>query len=338
MSLGVRCLDAAPREWGALLELDPDATPAHRPEVWSALAAALPAMTPGVIAVEDNGRLIGGAPFVIERRAGLAWIHALPFLLPGAPLALPGQGAAVDLMVADAIATLQRELRTAGGEWACYRASGGAVATHALEIPSGETRWVEAEVIDLSGGIEAARRAMGRKVRQGIARTIREGLLCAAESGALEEAYVLHVRQSRGWSAHRPLPLELSRRLIEANVAQLVTARDRRGLLCAALALEGARETFLWWSGAHEQARRSDAYAALLWWTAERAAERGCARLNLGASRGLIAIDAFKDALGARRVRYPVRWLDARHAPAAGRAIAAIQTWVRRGRSRGDAT
>jgi hypothetical protein len=57
--------------------------------------------------------------------------------------------------------------------------------------------------------------------------------------------------------------------------------------------------------------------------------------VNLGASSGRASLAQFKRSLGAREVRYPVRWL----APAAGhvgaRAVTALQAWVRRGRHRG---
>jgi hypothetical protein len=336
MNLGVRCLDAAPLGWSALLEADSDATPSHHPEVWSAIAATLPSFESRVIVVEEDARLIGGAPFMIERRAGLRWIHALPFLLPAAPLSLPGHRLAVDLAVADALAAAQRENHAVGGEWSCYRAGPEIMAAHALEIPGGETLWMDAAVIELAAGVDEAKRAMGRKTRQGIARSMDSGLRCAADASALDEAYALHARQARAWSAHRPLPLELSRRLLDSEHARLFTARDARGLLCAAFALEGAREMFLWWSGSHPDARHSESYAALLWWSAEQAAARGCARLNLGASRSLARLESFKETLGARRVRYPVRWLDARHAPPLGRLAAGVQRRLRRGRSRGD--
>jgi Acetyltransferase (GNAT) domain len=336
MTLGVRCLDAAPAGWDALLDADPDTTPSHHPEVWRAIAATLSSFETRVIVVEADGRLIGGAPFMIERRAGLCWIHALPFLLPAAPLSLPGHRHAVDLAVADALATAQRELRAVGGEWSCYRAGADLMASHALEIPGGETRWMDAAVLELGSGLDEARRAMGRKTRQGIARAMDSGLRCADDASALEEAYALHARQSRAWSAHRPLPLDLSRRLIASGLARLLTARDARGLLCAAFALEGARETFLWWSGSHPDTRQSESYAALLWWSAQQAAERGCVRLSLGSSRSLAKLESFKDTLGARRVRFPVRWLDARHAPPIGRLAAALQARLRRGRARGD--
>ena len=78
---------------------DPCATAAHRGRLCTVLAQALPGMEARFIAAERDGKLAGGAPVVIERRAGFHWIHALPFLLPGAPVALEGMRRATLLTV-----------------------------------------------------------------------------------------------------------------------------------------------------------------------------------------------------------------------------------------------
>ena len=241
-------------EWGALLAADAAPTPAHEPALWHALQAALPGLEIVVLEARDEGGFAGGAAVAIERRAGLRWIHALPFVLPGTPLARAERRAEVDHAIAGALAELQRELRATGGEWACYRPVGEAVPATALERLSGETRWLEASVIELGGGLEETRRRMNRKTRQEIARSAVQGVRCAEEPEALDEAYALHVRQSRAWGGHRPMPLELSRRLVASGVGRMFTARDPGGLLCATLALDGAHETFLWWSGANPHA------------------------------------------------------------------------------------
>ena len=336
MTLRIGRLERASHDWRTLLDADPNATPAHCPELWQALVSALPGFRVEVLEARDDDRLVGGAAVAIERRAGLQWLHALPFVLPGAPLALTAYRAGVDDAVAQALAAMQRELRVAGGEWACYRPAGDAVNAAALAHLSGETRWLEAAVVSLAGGLDEAKRRMDRKTRQEIMRPA-AGLRCEDAPEALEEAFALHARQSRRWHAHRPIPLVLSRRLIESGVAHLFAARDAGGLLCATLALDGGHETFVWWSGAHPRARASDAFARLMWWVAEWAAARARLRFNLGASRDLPALERFKVGLGANVSRYPVRWIDARCAPPLGRAAAALQAVVRRGRTRGAA-
>jgi hypothetical protein len=85
------------------------------------------------------------------------------------------------------------------------------------------------------------------------------------------------------------------------------------------------------------EGRRTHAFALLLWRVAEWAAARGRQRVNLGASGGLVPVSAFKSALGASTIAYPVRWLGARHASAAGRMIARLQAWRRKGRAMGEA-
>ena len=75
----------------------------------------------------------------------------------------------------------------------------------------------------------------------------------------------------------------------------------------------------------------------LLWSVAEWAAAQGRLRLNLGASTGLAQVAAFKRSLAAESYRYPVRWFAATHAAWPGRALAAFQSWRRRGRAIGAA-
>lgn len=338
MEVGWR--DRAPADWGELLAADPSASPAHRPEVWEAFAAVLPGCSLRLACVAEGGATLGGAPLIVERRGGLHWLHALPMLLPGAPVARAGAHARVDAAVATAFAALARELGAAGGEWAFWRPAGPAPAADALAGVGGETRELVASVIDLAGGLDAARRRIDRKHRQEMRRAQEAGLAFAEDPGALEAAYALHVAQSRAWRGHRALPLALSRRLLAAGpapAARLFTLRDGAGLLAGALALDGPHETFVWWSGTHPSGRRRHAFPLLMWHIVEWAAAAGRARVNLGASTGLGAVSSFKQSLGAADVRYPVRWFDARHAPPAARAAAALQAWLRRGRPRGEA-
>ena len=332
-------LDAPPAGWSDLLRADPNATAAHRPELWQALVDTQPGLTARFAAVVRDEGLIGGAPALIERRGGFHWIHALPMVLPGAPLARAGRHDEVDRAVGAALAALRRQTRALGGAWSLYRPHGPAVAGAALAELPGETRVLESAVIDCSSGLDDAWRRVDRKTRQDIRRA-RAALRFEEDPGALDAAYALHAAQSRRWRGHAPLPLELSRRLLAANgggapPARVFTASDPRGLLSAAFALDHARETLVWWSGTHPEGRARQAFAFLMWSVAEWGAAAGRERVNLGASPGLDPVAAFKRSLGARPVAYPVRWLDASGASAAGRVIAAAQRWRRRGRAIG---
>lgn len=341
MGTAARCLDGPPGGWSDLLVGDPGATAGHRPALWAALAAVLPGMSVRCLAVAEGGDLVGGMPVLVERRAGVHSLHALPFMLPGTPLARTGAHGVVDAAAGAGLGALQRESRAMGGEWALYRPGGPPVTQSALDSVTGETRWFEAALVTLTDGIEAAWARVDRRSRKQILQA-GERLVCAQEPAALEAAYVLHVAQSRAWRTHRPLPLELSRRLLDdagdglGPVARLFTARRRGALVCATLVLDHPREAMPWWSGADPEARRLHALPCLLWSVIEWARGAGRARVNLGASGNLDSVSAFKDSLGARMERYPVRWLDASAASAPGRALGALQRRVRAGRSHGE--
>lgn len=332
--------ERAPDDWGALLASDPSASPSHRPELWEAIAATIPSFEVRVLALRDSG-LVGGAPLVVSRRGPFRWLHALPWLLPGAPLARPGEHARVDAALCGAFAALARELHAVGGEWSFYRPEGPAPAAEALEQVAGETRFVTAAGLPLVHGLEPLRAGMARKQRQALDQARERAWTFAEDAAALDETHALHLAQAREWPGHVPVPLELSRRLLRAGtpdapVARLFTLRSRLELVAATLALDGPHETFVWWSGMRAEGRRTHAFPLLLWSVAEWAAARGRRRLNLGASGARAPVFAFKAGLGASEIRYPVRWLGARHASFAGRWLARAQAWRRRGRAMGE--
>ena len=328
MSERADALDQVPAGWDSLLAEDPSASPSHRPELWAALAAAIPGFEWRLLVHRHEGALAAGAPLVLSRRGPFRWLHALPWLLPAPPLARPGAHAAGDVAIARAFAAFAREQQVVGGEWSLYRPDGPAPDEAALAIVPGETRWFEAALL----------KRMSRKQRQALDHARARGYAFADEPAALDEAHALHLAQAKAWGS-RPLPLELSRRLLVpvtgAPIARLFTLRGRHGLVSATLALDSTHETFVWWSGTHPEGRRAQAFAFLLWCVCEHAVARGRRRLNLGASTDLPHVAAFKSSLGAEAFRYPVRRLDARAAGWAGRAIGALQGVLRRGRPQG---
>jgi hypothetical protein len=333
-----RWLDHPPAAWSSLLASDPSATPIHRAELARAFAAVLPGYSAHWIAVECDGALVGGAPAMIERRAGLHWIHAMPLGLPGTPLALSGKHGAVDQAVAVALDQRAAELRAVGGEWVIYRPEGPDVEPEAQERVPGETRSLTTSVLDLGGGIDAAYRALARRTRKDMRTPRARQVTCAEDPHALEETYALYRAQARQWPGHRARPLELLRRLLmgASPAARLFTARDERGLLAGILALIGDREWTLWWSGSHSEARPKHALVKLFWWSAERAAAAGCTRLNLGASVGLASVAVFKLGFGARDLPVTLRWFAPVHAGVVGRAVAGLRERIRARRARGE--
>lgn len=334
----VQFLEVAPPAWHLLLAADPNATAAHRPELWDAIAAVLAGTRVTLAAVHEDGRMIGGAPIAVERRAGLVRLHALPWVLPGAPLAEDGAHARVDDAIAGAIARRMDEGGAIGGEWSLYRPVGPAPARAAFERVPGETTWLETAVLDLGAGAASLRGGMDRKTRSDLRHAAASGLRFQEEPGVLDEAWALHVVQSRGWAGHRPLPLELCRRLLSgsAPAGRLFSVRDERSLISAAFVLDHPRETLVWWSGTHVEGRTRHAFGLLLTSIGEWAAAAGRERLNLGASPGLDAVAAFKRSLGARGITYPVRWLRPGRGAWGARLVVRLQDRLRRGRHRGE--
>ena len=304
----------------------------------------LPAARVRFVAIEEDGRLIGGMPVIAERRGGLHRLYAMPVGLPGAPLARRGAHAAVDRAAAHALAALERGLNAAGGLWTLYRPCGPEVETESLAALSGETRWLDTWLIDLDRGLSAARARLEGSLRYDLRRSRSLGLQCREEPEALEEAYALHLRQSRRWPGARPIPLEVTRRLLAPTgrdpgaepPARLFTARDERGLAAAIFFLDHAHEVLAWWSGARPGARAQRAIAHVYWWAAEWAEARGRVRLNLGGSAGQPGLEAFKRSLGGRRVRFPARWLGAVHAPWPARLADSLRRRLGGSRYRGE--
>ncbi len=333
-----RILDEAPPAWHELLHADPGAGPGHRPGLWSALAGAIPGGSVRFLAVESDAVLIGGMGVVIERRAGFEWIHALPWLLGGAPLASEGHHARVDAAFARGLKALMQERRVVGGEWVAWRPAGEPPGAPAIERVPGTTTRVATAIVDLADGIDGVRGRVRRTRRQYLNRDS-DSLVFAEDPGALEEVYVLHTRQARHWGGYQPLPLELSRRLLAppAPLGRLFTIREHGRLLAGTLFLDHPRELFAWWSGVHARARGRHVFPLLLWRAVEWAADRGRARVNLGGSAGRASLVAFKQALGATDQSFDVRWLAANYATPPGRWIAALQRRRRRARVQGDA-
>ncbi len=339
MISGARILDRPPPAWDRLLREDPNATPAHDPEVWAALADARGGVS-RFIAVGDDGDLAGGMGVVIERRAGHHWLHALPYLLPGTPLARAGAHERVDSACGQALDELALELRVVGGTWVCHRPEGPPLAEDVLVRLPGVTTRIETAVVDLRAGLAAVQKRLQRTLGQHL-RRIGGEFTFTEEPEALESVHVLHQRQSRGWSGHAILPIELSRRLLAVGRtgvprARLFVLREGGRLLAGTLFLDHPRELMAWWSGIHPQARRRHLFQVLLWRAIEWAATAGRERLNLGGSAGRGTLVSFKQALGAQEQTLPVRWIGADYAPWTGKLLASLQGRMRAGRARGS--
>src|SRR5258708_17967304 len=96
----VRWTEEPPADWDELLRSDPGASPSLHAAVAGAFAAVLPGHSRAFLLVERAGRTLGGMPVVVERRGAVRWLHALPMLLPAAPIARAGAHAEVDAAIA----------------------------------------------------------------------------------------------------------------------------------------------------------------------------------------------------------------------------------------------
>jgi hypothetical protein len=109
-------------------------------------------------------------------------------------------------------------------------------------------------------------------------------------------------------------------------------------LVGAVLALVAPRDALAWLSGVRPVARAQHAFSLLLWSLAEWCADRGIATLNLGGSEPRGGIATYKEDLGARRYRHPVRWIGPAHAGSLGRWMGWLQDRARSRRYRGRPT
>ena len=271
----------------------------------------------------------------------------MPYLLPGAPLARgrrarAGRRGGRERARARCSASSARRAESGRST----APSGPPVATaEALASPPARRASVETAVVDARRRHRAGvARARPRRRRRELGAARRARAAFAEDPGALDEAYALHRAQSRRWRGHRPLPLELSRRLLAAarrgrRAAARACSRCATRAACSRrrCSLDHPREMLRVVERARASGRaRARVRRCSLWSVAEWAAARGRARVNLGGSAGRASLAAFKRALGARDAS--VSRALARRAPRArgpARLAAALQRRCARRRPRG---
>jgi CelD/BcsL family acetyltransferase involved in cellulose biosynthesis len=268
----------------------------------ASLSQARPSHRIRILCARRNGRLAGAVPVAISRRLGFTWARSLPFGTYGGPLVSAGEvdPVGVRARLASAFAAWLATERVVGGE---------VVHAPLVEGARPDERWLElaaevttgtSHVVDLSSGPGAVLRRLDRKTRQGFTRAAREGVEVDDSPEALPSVYELYLGQARSWGGHRPYSIAFLRALLShsSGFARLHSARREGRVVAGVLALSGGGETFAWWSGASEEARRSLAYPYLMWKILEASAQAGQSRFNLGSSGGRQHLEQFKRSLG----------------------------------------
>ena len=233
----------------------------------------------------------------------MEWARSLPFGTYGGPLV-----AADDPEPAAVRAALARGF----GEWlAGDRVAGGEVIHAPLTAGAGpDPAWAAlatavtpavAHVVDLTGGPEAVDAGLRANTRRGLRHAERAGVEFHERPEVLAEVHALYLQQSREWGLKRPYPLPFLRAVLAhpSRFARLFVVTRAGRLEAGLLALTGGGETFLWWSGAAPESRRSLSYPYLIHGIIQHACRAGQRRANIGASAGRPELHYFKAGMGA---------------------------------------
>jgi len=326
--------DRLPSGWDDWVERSVGGSFAARAGFLEALPLALPGSALVLLTVHRGERLVGAVPISVVRRWGRRWAYSLPFGTYGGPLV---EGAEIDPSGPRA------ELATAFAAWLeGERVLGGDV----VRVPCGESApdlaWSSlaaavlpstAYVVSLAGrSFEEYESSLRHETKKGLRHARRDEVMVREEPAALSAAYALYRSQAQSWRGHRPYPLEFLQALLDhpSRFARLFTARRGTDLLCAILGLSCGDEVFLWWSGSSPESRRTLAYPHLIVEIVRVAAGEGRQRVNIGSS-GAMAIERFKQSLGAEPTPVWTYRLAPRATDPASRLLVWVKKLVRRG-------
>ena len=289
-------------DWIAFDRAHPAPTFFARPAWALALARAFPHLQPAALQVTLSGERRVLLPACTHRGfAGTRHVSAFP--LGAYTVALRDDGSVATAADAtEAVAAIARAYDSV--ELNCWPFATFNVAAECAHF-------VEAAVLDLAGGIDAALVHMDGRFRRTAGQAERRGVRCSIETGpqALEAYYALLAESAARWGLAAP---SISRALLDA-VAEyggddVEFWFARRGADCAAggVMLYGAQEAFFWTAAMRTEFAALRPSNALNLALINRSVERGAIWFNMGASEGLPGVAHFKKQLGTYAVPYRV--------------------------------
>lgn len=307
-----------PVAWNLLLLGDPDATFFHD-RIWmDALTSVYPHFHPGYILLsEDDGRLVGGMPFVRATRFGLTQILSMPFGTYGTPLASP----AASISVARVRALLAERWRQLARGARVVRAH---LVPFTPGVPDPGAAWLSptwrmkerTHIIPLSVGFEEIWfRRYDKENRTASRKAVRLGVVVAEEPGRAAARVLdrLYRGQSGEWQGHAPYREGLFERLAASGGerVRIWVARQNGEPVFAAMAFYLRDTVMPWVSGSTPGARALCAGNLIHKVMIEDGCSRGFASYNFGGSGGQPGIEAFKVAFGGEAFDYVSYLLEA---------------------------
>jgi hypothetical protein len=313
----MRVIAPAPRElWRKVLDENVHALPEHAPEWIDAMVEHGSYENASRFYEFSDGRRFV-LPLVRRRgpSAGVGWYGSFP---PAWGIGgLTGSG--VD---AEVVASVIDDLRSLEAVRVALRPDPLQAATWAAVDGPGITRIPRrGHVIDLSGGVEAARsrltKTTGRSIRTAEKRGVR--IERDRDGSLLPLYYELYLSSIKRWAEHQHEPLALARwrglrrdpidkmyrlaeRMGDGFRLYLAFAEDRPAAGMISLFGRTAHQT----RGAMDRdlAARSRANDLLMWTTIKAACEAGCSVYHLGETGQSTSLAQYKERFGARAVDY----------------------------------
>jgi len=272
-----------------------------------AMALHVPGWAPCTLVARAEGAIVGLLPGYVARKAGGAWLHALPLNAPAGPMLAPGatDDAAVVAALWQGLDRVARRFGWLGGQ---VTLAPPAAASEALWPPAalGNLRMEESHVVDLAAGYAAWLDGLRHRARKQLVKAEGHGVEVreSRDPDDLARVYALYVEQARGWGKGRVRPQGFyASMLVPPTSARLWVARANGTILCGTIAFVDPEETYLWWSGSSPAARDTLAFPALL---AGVMRDCGSRTVNLGFSGGQKRLTDFKEQMGAVEQRVPI--------------------------------
>lgn len=300
-----------PAAWAVLAQGDADGSFFHDAAWMRALVDTYPGFSARYfLAREDNGRLAGGLPAVVARRAGLAQLLSMPFGTYAMPLVAGGASASTG-RVRQLLMEAWRKEATRAGVVRAHLVPFSATQRDpgAAWLPAAWRRVERTHIIPLSVGFEEIWfKRYDKENRTASRKAVRLGVVVGEERGADAGATLdrLYRTQSMEWTTHATYRPGLFQRLAEqgGERVRIWVARHEGEAVFAVMVFYHRDTVTPWVSGSTAGARALCAGNLIHKVIIEDGAGRGFAAYNFGGSGGNPGIEAFKVAFGGEAWDY----------------------------------